>query len=147
MFHELPKKMDIEEIKLASTKFRNAINKCHSLLGITFKNFPEGSCGDAAPLLGTYLIENKLGEFQYYTGNYGAKETWSSHAWLQAGSLVVDITADQFPDITKKIIVEEHSLWHKKLNGEALNLADYRIYDDSTVSNLSYLYKIIMRHI
>lgn len=147
MFHVLTRKMNIDKIKLASTNFRNAIDKCHQLLGITFKHFPKGSCGDAAPLLGTYLIENKLGEFQYYTGNYGAEETWSSHAWLQAGNLVVDITADQFPDITKKIIVEEYSLWHNKLNGEALNLADYRIYDHYTASNLSCLYKTIMRHI
>lgn len=73
------------------------------------------------------------------------EKNWISHAWLQAGDIVVDITADQFPEMTNPAIVQENSEWHARLNGEAENLGDYRIYDHQTVSYLGKLYaKIII---
>ncbi|MCP4124426.1 MAG: hypothetical protein GY751_22005 [Bacteroidetes bacterium] len=108
---------EIEKLYLASKDFRNAIDTCYRELGVAFSSFPRGSCGEAAPMLGTYLIEQGLGEFQYMLGDYGSIEggNWSSHAWLQSGNLIVDITADQFPDIDKKVIVQEDHEWHKNL--------------------------------
>lgn len=71
-------------------------------------------------------------------GNYGSEENgnWSSHAWLQSGELIVDITADQFPDVDARVIVLERSAWHIALNGEVENVADYRIYDGYAGANL-----------
>jgi hypothetical protein len=42
---------------------------------------------------------------------------------------VIDITADQFPEITEKVIVKKESEWHQQLKGESLGSADYRIRD------------------
>ena len=141
--------MDIEKTREAATDFRNAIEICAPSLGISFKSFPRGSCGDAAPLLGTYLIEQGLCEFQYMLGDYGKRTdiNWSSHAWLQLDNLVVDITADQFPEITEKVIVQDFSKWHTKLNGVPQHVADYRSYNAYTVSFLSSMYFKIIANI
>ncbi|MGD0278201.1 MAG: hypothetical protein ABSC11_02715 [Smithella sp.] len=138
--------MNIEKIRESATDFRNAIEVCAPSLGIIFESFPRGSCGETVLLLGTYLIEQGLGEFQYMLVDYGIRKdlNWSSHAWLQLDNLVVDITADQFPEITEKVIVQEFSKWHLKLNGTSQNIADYRIYNAYTISFLSSMYlKII----
>lgn len=63
--------MNIEKILIIANNFRYAIENCSPSLGISFEYFPKGSCGDVAPLLGTYLIENKLGKFQYMLGDWG----------------------------------------------------------------------------
>ena len=141
--------MNIEEIYRKSAEFRNAIELISSSLGISFSSFPRGACGDAVPLLGTYLIENGLGDFQYVLGDYGSRKngTWSSHAWLQAGNLVVDITADQFADVSDKVIVSANSDWHAKLNGVNKHVADYRIYDSHTVHVLGQIYIKIIEQI
>ncbi len=141
--------MDIEKITIAATNFRNAIEKISTSLGVSFESFPRGSCGDASPLLGTYLIEQGLGEFKYILGNYGSEEEgdFSSHAWLQSNHLIVDITADQFSDIDNSVIVSEISDWHVSLNGEEQNVGDYRIYDSRTAGELGGLYKLIVNEI
>lgn len=138
--------MDIENIRKTATDFRNATEICAPSLGITFKSFPRGSCGEAVLLLGTYLIEQGLGEFQYMLGEYGVckDSNWSYHAWLQSDSLVVDITADQFPEITEKVLVQDASEWHTKLNGTVQNVADYRIGNAHTVTFLNSIYRKIM---
>ena len=137
--------MDIENIRKAATDFRNATEICAPSLDITFKSFPRGSCGEAVLLLGTYLIEQGLGEFQYMLGKYGiCKDSdWSYHAWLQSDSLVVDITAYQYPEITEKVIVQDVSKWHTKLNGTAQQVADYRICPAYAVSLLDSMYRKI----
>src|SRR5690606_15234832 len=86
--------MSIEKITIACSNFRYALEKCHSLLGRSFENFPSGACGDTTPLLGTYLIEQGFETFMYASGNKGN----TTHAWLQLNSIVIDITADQFPE-------------------------------------------------
>ena len=141
--------MDIKNIQIAATSFRNAIEAISPSLGISFESFPRGSCGDATPMLGTYLIEQGLGEFQYMAGDYGSESegNWSSHAWLQSGDIFVDITADQFPDVIDPVIVQENSEWHAGLGGKAQNLGDYRVYDPSTVANLGRLYAMIVAEI
>ena len=122
---------------------------CSSQLGITFSNFPSGACGDAVLVLGTHLKDLGFGEFQYMLGDYGNKNEnfWSSHAWLQLDDLVIDITADQFPDIEEKIIVSDKSEWHRNLNGEAKNIADYRIYDMQTSVTLGRAHNMILRYL
>ncbi|HEC73707.1 MAG TPA: hypothetical protein ENI26_04945 [Methylophaga aminisulfidivorans] len=96
--------MNIQGVYAAARDFRSAIEACSSSLGVSFKSFPSGACGDVTPLLGTYLIGRGFGEFQYMLGNYGSRgdDGWSSHAWLQSGDLVVDITADQFHDVSER---------------------------------------------
>ena len=138
--------MNIEAIVKSAASFRMAIEKVKHTLGVSFVDFPRGSCGDATPLLGTYLINQGLGTFDYRLGTRGCHEddSWFSHAWLQKDNLVVDITADQFPDITQKVIVKYDSGWHQTFDSENEHVADYRIYDQRTVSLMGQFYNKIV---
>jgi hypothetical protein len=113
------------------------------------REFPIGACGDAVPLLGTYLAEQGLGSFTYVLG-LRAKEGTSrhhSHAWLESDGdgTIIDITADQFPEIDQKVIVTVRSDWHATFERkEANEKADYRIYDEDTIATLGAAYWAIL---
>ena len=134
------------ELKSVATKFRHAIERCDPRrLSITFQDFPKGSCGDATLLLGTFFQERSLGTFMYALGTRHGDEGHHSHAWLEVGKLVVDITADQFSEIDEKVIVAENSAWHAAFQREDdEHVADYRIYDPHTVSVLGSSYGVIL---
>ncbi len=52
------------------------------------------------------------------------------------GDLIVDITADQVPDVAEPLIVASQSPWHVKFHGEVEHVADYEIYDERTRASL-----------
>ncbi len=132
-----------ERIRKLAWRFRLAIENCDkNELPISFESFPRGSCGDAAWLLGTYLMLNSVGSFDYMSG--WRKEC--SHGWLQQGQIIVDITADQFPEIKEKIMVTTDHSWYSAFQGKAQHVADYRIFDEATV-NFEAAYKYIVSHI
>ena len=108
-------------------------------LPITLRSFPHGACGDAALLLAKFLEQHGHRGFGYMLGSRGE---WS-HAWLQRGLLVVDITADQFDDVTAPVIVSTCSDWHAALNGKAENSADFTQYDARTSGMLAAAYERI----
>jgi hypothetical protein len=126
---------DIERIHAFASRFRSAIEACdRTCLGEGMRAFPRGACGDTTDLLGTYLLENGCGTFDYVLG-YRPREPddesgiRASHAWLQRGELVVDITADQFPEIDSPVIVAEPSEWHQSFEDqEVRHNADFRIH-------------------
>jgi hypothetical protein len=142
---------ELERIRTLATRFRRAIEACGpASLHIGMDRFPRGSCGDATPLLGTFLIEQGCSQFDYMLGHLPCKdpeEIPHSHAWLQRGDLVVDITADQFPGIDSPVIVTEPSPWHATLEGVRQNKADYRIYDPETTKRLGEAYRKILRRL
>lgn len=132
---------DTNKLIELATRFRAAIMKCDpKFLIITLKNFPNGACGDAALLLAKYLEDNECGKFDYVLGYRKGK----SHAWLQRDSVIVDITADQFQDQDKPVIVTEDHTWHSQFNIENRHMADFTSYDKSTVNILLQTYKQIL---
>ena len=132
----------------AATRFRAAIGKCGPALDFSFRQFPRGTCGDVAPLLGTFLSEQGFGTFEYVLGERGEQRadanTYQSHAWIQQGPLIVDITADQFPEIDQKVIVTQTSDWHRTFNTKILHNADYRIFDGWAKERLHAIYQSIL---
>jgi hypothetical protein len=38
------------------------------------------------------------------------------HAWLRQGSVIADIAADQFEEISEKVIVPVDSVWHESFD-------------------------------
>lgn len=150
MKYNLGTENKIEIIKNYCIIFRSAIEKCDKkLMPISFRNFPNGSCGDTVTLLGTYLFDNYMGEFNYVVGCKNGK----SHAWLKNDEgLIVDITADQFPEIVEKVIVSCNSEWHNNFNfTETLHTSHFNIYDSNNdlriKSELESAYKTICNHI
>lgn len=59
-----------------------------------FRNFPKGSCSDAASILGKLLHEHGFGEWQIALAE--RHEPFGTHAWIQKDKTIIDITADQF---------------------------------------------------
>jgi len=102
----------IERLKKLVRGFRNAIDESLQELSflVTFQSFPRGACGDAADILGRFLNERGEGPFEYVSGWRGKQ----SHAWLEGHGLIVDITADQFPDVSDPAIVTTDMSWHSQ---------------------------------
>lgn len=81
---------------------------------LPWSGFPRGACGDTALVLGQVLDDEGVEGFKYVCGNkYESDGRPSSHAWLQSGEWIVDITADQFPDVHESVIVTNKSEWHE----------------------------------
>lgn len=53
-----------------------------------------------------------FGRWEYVTGWRGR----SSHAWLRQGNVIVDVTADQFPDMDQPVIVTTDDGWHRQFD-------------------------------
>lgn len=133
------------EIFRLAQNFRGAIERCDlAPLLVTFETFPRGACGDAALLFGRFLTDRGFGPLDYVLGWRGDHVTGSSHAWLQRGDLVIDITADQFEDMDQSVIVQSTSAWHAAFKGEVQNEGDYRVYDDHTVRLLGVAYGVVL---
>lgn len=125
------------EIRLHAKAFREAIIKAGKGALITLDNFPTGSCGDASILLATYLEELGYGSFDYVCGSRNGH----SHAWLEKDGLIVDITADQFPEIKKMVFVGNEHRWHDEF---CEDLERYKVsindYDSHTRTSLIQAY-------
>lgn len=132
------------DIFAASTNFRRAIERTpKAALPITFECFPRGACGDATLLLGKRLAELELGVFHYVLGT---RKGWS-HAWLEGDGFIVDITADQFPDMLATVIVSRCSDWHLAFKGNREHIADFDIFDRNTRAVLGAAYAAVLANL
>jgi hypothetical protein len=102
----------IERLKETVSAFRKAIIDSMAELSssVYFHKFPAGTCGDASDMLGRFLNERGEGTFEYVAGQQGLQ----THAWLEGHGLIVDITADQFPDVSDPAIVTTDKSWHSQ---------------------------------
>lgn len=136
--------MDLGKLHILASRFREAIEACdpkHLTIGL--EDFPRGSCGDASLLLGTYLREHGRGDFTYILAERREGDSWFSHAWVEIDGVLVDITADQFPEIDERVIVCRDSAWHRRFEIEPRGVADFRVYDTRTVAFLGQAYLAI----
>jgi hypothetical protein len=81
-------------------------------------NFPRNSCDHASALLGRYFQEQGFDVVYVNNGCRGGSSWKDSHAWLEIGDLIVDITADQFSDQTERVIVTTDHTWHSTFYGQ-----------------------------
>jgi hypothetical protein len=136
--------MDKNKLFRLAKTFRNAIEACDkSRLPVTFSKFPNGACGDASLLLAKFLQEHGYGSFDYVCG----ERNGHSHAWLQAGDLVVDVTGDQFEDNKRPVVVESKSSWHADFNEQERRIADLQNYDNNTLNILGSAYQVIIENL
>ena len=101
----------------------------HELWGFKLlKYFPNSCCKLSCQILAYYLSENSIVPQAEITFIVNATRQWNgckwisgnmfeknvqSHTWLRIKNWEVDITADQFNDQTRKIIIEKKSKWHR----------------------------------
>jgi len=136
---------DHRKLKQLATEFRLAIEKCQGVrtIIVTFSNFPRGSCGEASLFLAKYLEENNCGCFNYILGDREGR----SHAWLEQGDVIVDITADQFDDNDQPVIVTVNHNWHSQFSGEVQHVANLDGYDKYNSALLRSGYETILKEI
>jgi hypothetical protein len=68
-----------------------------------------------------------------------------SHVWLQQGNVILDITADQFPDFPHgPVYVGSDGDWHAAFAGKDAGAADYSKYGDYIEAMLSASYNRIV---
>lgn len=101
---------DIADVHAAAARCRSAIESRTNLRSVGLASFPVGSCGDASLLLGTYLKDSGLGEWTYHSGSRGQQ----THGWIERDGVIVDITADQFPDVDTEVVVTRGREWHSQ---------------------------------
>ena len=105
----------MNDILTAATRYREALDTV-AAKGVhqRLAGFPRGCCKAAAILLARHLAESGLGKsISLVLGTrQDSKTRVATHAWLRIDGLIVDITADQFNDVTERVIVSSCNPWH-----------------------------------
>jgi hypothetical protein len=132
----------IERLRETVSAFRKAIIDSVPELPslVYFHKFPAGTCGDASDMLGRFLNERGEGQFEYVAGQQGGQ----THAWLEAHGLIVDITADQFPDIFNPAIVTTDNSWHSQFVVNHRRKPGFDGYVPEHQANLESAYRLIL---
>lgn len=138
-----------EKLRAAACRFRSALESHDlELLPELCEPFPSGWCGDAAPLLSQYLTDSGLGDFDYVCGEtqeVDPAESPQSHAWLEQDGFIIDITADQFPEIGEAVMITRDRTWHSQFIECSRYLAGIDVYDAGAADRLREAYEGLKR--
>src|SRR5690349_9290542 len=100
-------------LRLLATAFRQAIEVSDLRTDIAFREFPRGACGDASLLLSEFLRRHGFDDIDYVVGLVRNGPEHQSHAWLEIGATIIDITADQFASRPgPPVLVTRERTWH-----------------------------------
>ena len=105
-----------------------------SNLPVTFNDFPRGSCGDTCEVLAEILRELGHGSSQY---KVGCRENGNSHAWLEMNSVIIDITADQFDEISDPVYIGPSNPWYQSFEIQQEHEAGYSRLDARSKAELA----------
>jgi hypothetical protein len=96
------------EFERAGVAFRSAVAKLTPFEQrfASLRGFPTGCCRDASFLLAR-MLDRCFGftAIEYVWGSRGAEADWHTHGWLEIDGWIVDVTADQFPEVSLPVIV------------------------------------------
>lgn len=137
--------LDSHQERIAEIAFavRSAIEACKPD-ELPWRAFPKGACGDTCLILGQVLHDEGFQGAEYICGNkYRSDGKPYSHAWLRYEGMIIDITADQFPDVGAKVIVSSESEWHKQWDEDRPESGVLQDYAVSTVQPLWKLYSLL----
>jgi hypothetical protein len=95
----------VEQLLKIARAARCALERYAS--GAKSGGFPRGTCGLVSDLLGRYLVEAGFKKVMYVCGE---KRSEGSHAWVEVGEIILDITGDQFGQ--PPVVVTAASNWH-----------------------------------
>lgn len=138
--------MTNEQIRQYGLKFRKAIESLTTSefpQSSFFENFPRGCCGDTSNLFAKYL--SKKGIDALYV--WGINQNDYSHAWLEYRGVIIDLTADQFPEIHDKVIVSKESDWYKQFTMQGRYKSDFEEFNQYNSQRLGQVYKNIMNRL
>lgn len=109
--------MTSETALALAVRFRKLMEELdRSQWGTQFRGFPRGSCGAATEMFGTYLFEECDLNAKYISAVHRDNfSSYGSHAWLELGNLIIDLTCDQFShDPLPAPYVGRDSIWHSQ---------------------------------
>jgi hypothetical protein len=135
---------DIPAIAALARQMREVIERIpKDQLPSCMSCFPRGACLDSSLLLGAYLVDNGITGFKRVSGTRGTatNNSQKTHAWLVRNALIVDITADQFPDGPASVIVSESSVWHNSFEVDECGPSDFRETSTCGPDYLALLYE------
>lgn len=147
--HGTNEKMDsrIEELEHLASQFRTAILKIPAGdLPEGLKHFPCGACSDASYLLLAWLKDKGYEGVQLVSGGSPNHES-GSHAWLNVKGVIVDITADQFPDGISVPYATCDPSWHAKFENQETCTIDFRHNDAIGFDGLQDAFDLIQGHL
>jgi hypothetical protein len=110
-----------------------------------FRSFPKDTCRHASELLAEYLLENGLTDVYIVLNGYRDGDSDKSHAWVEVGSVIVDITASQFDDVSEDVIINEDHAWHDQFRNQQREPAerDFTRYGSGPRENMKKAYAAI----
>jgi hypothetical protein len=119
---------DLPKIESLARDFQAAMQSLPDRLIPSYMThpWPKGWCGESAQLFAALLNDKGIRGFEYVCGltKDGDGEDLS-HAWLQRGRLIVDVSA--WPDGSPGLlIISERSAWHRRFEADRPQEADFR---------------------
>ncbi len=100
--------MSPETLRSIGLEFRRAVGVA-APFDQTFarlKRFPRGCCKDASFILARILdTEYGIADTEYVWGITDSESGSDTHGWLEVNGPIMDVTADQFPDINEPVLV------------------------------------------
>ncbi len=137
---------DRQHIESLAAAFRRAIEESAIRSDVAFRAFPRGACGDASLLLSEFLRQHGFDNIDYVCGwDHSVPEHPRSHAWLEVGEIIVDITADQFDDLAAPpVLVTTGRKLHSRFPVEQRNPARLNDYDPASRAHLRRLYARVL---
>jgi hypothetical protein len=144
--HQSP---EIVRLRHLASRFRSAIRatdpaEVHPDVRFIIAAFPKGVCGAVCFLLGHYLRENGFPGAEYVNGF--RRLDGESHAWIETGGIIVDITGDQFAEVADEVVVTRDRSWHRQFSEHpGRRPADFLIYGADSPHGLAY--EPIVRHL
>jgi hypothetical protein len=138
---------ELRHIRTVAARVRAALETCGPESGLpTLKDFPRESCADAVLLLGARLDDLGLGPFDAVGGEFSlGSHDRRSHAWLEGHGVIVDITADQFPDVCAPVLVTRDPSWRQRFHETNRGVADFRHYGPEASAELGIVYDCLVR--
>jgi hypothetical protein len=139
----------IAALRLLATRFRSAIcatdpSEVDPEVRFIVAAFPKDVCGAVCFLLGHYLRENGFPGAEYVNGI--RRLDGRSHAWIETEGLIVDITSDQFAEVSDEVVVTPDATWHRQFcDRPGRRPADFLIYGAGSPHGLAY--EPIVRHL
>jgi hypothetical protein len=98
--------------------------------------FPRFCCEWAASIIGYFLQDEcKLHPIRICASRAVPDRQDAGHHWIEVNAIIIDITADQFPDQSEPVMVLKDSKWHQSWKIEEKESVFYAI------SELCYSWK------
>ena len=99
--------------------------------------------------MGLYLTEKGFGEVLYVWG-VRKPNAWpndETHAWLEIGNTIIDITSDQFADGLGPVVVTQDHSWHSQFRVWEHRPADLGTYSKDVKTDYKIAYCEIVERI